>query len=147
MLSPKGEFLKELEEGSLWFECLSLPWVIKISFSLPVGHIKKLDFIVRTGGRTGVRAYLVFVQYLLKISIFFSIFLLNLVHWRRGKISLWEKKSWRHVLLEKNQISILNFSFSPISFEDLNIFSIFCLILFTKERERCFARKKSWRDV
>ena len=55
ILSPRGEFLKELEEGSLWFEASLLPWVIKNFFLTPVGPIKKLDFIVRTGGRTGGR--------------------------------------------------------------------------------------------
>ena len=36
MLSPKGEFLEELTEGSHWFECSLLPYVIDIDFQHPL---------------------------------------------------------------------------------------------------------------
>ena len=49
-LSPKGEFFKELYEGSLWFECLS--------FTLSYYNLEVIFHLepVMTGGRTGKRA-------------------------------------------------------------------------------------------
>ena len=75
MLSPKGEFLKELEEGSLWFECLSLPWVIKNFFSHPRRTYQKIGLYCADGRADG-RAYLVFVQYLFPVLLLFFTFFL-----------------------------------------------------------------------
>ena len=52
-LSPKGEILKELNEGSLWFECLSftLPYL-----DLEVNFPKEPVALIVTGGRADGRA-------------------------------------------------------------------------------------------
>ena len=54
VLSPKGEFPKEPEEGSLWFECLSFTLGYKKKMT-PLRTIKKIGLYC-AGGRAGGRA-------------------------------------------------------------------------------------------
>ena len=64
---PKESSLKNSRRGPFGLSASLYLGLLRFFFLTPVGPIKKLDFIVRTVGRTGGRAYLVFVEYLLEI--------------------------------------------------------------------------------
>lgn len=115
--------LKKLYEGSIWFECSLLPYLLIIPLPMTLSKTS----ILLCGLADG-RTYLVFVKYLLHISILFFNFIFPLFR-ILGKNIYEERKSWRHVLLEKNQISILNFVVSQMSFTHFNNFCNFYFII------------------
>ena len=68
------------KESSLWFECLTLPWVIKNFFSHPRMTYQKIGLYC-ADGRAGGRADVFNVCLIFFGFKYFSNFLRNFVYW------------------------------------------------------------------
>ena len=75
MLSPKGEFLKERTEGSLWFECLSFTLsYLDLELNFPIGNLVHL-LCGRADGRADGRIFRRTIKNKKKFYVGFVVFL------------------------------------------------------------------------